>query len=217
MRDFANPYENHFWANTQKHGVNNYEQRWRLFGATIGDDEELCFIRHDPEALPPNMRAEATVASQTGLHILIKDPRAVVGLKITKERTEGTAGDFIQLIDPSGSVVGGASPSGAWANPSARELKDKMKRMPDRDIESMVEKIDVYRYEYLAEPGVKYISPEAGEFHAATKLGNSRTIAPSSLASIALRAVQTLFTKLKDLDKRLAKLELANDGGTDTV
>ena len=214
-KDFTNPYENHFWANTQKHGVNCYEERWRLFGAIIGDDEELCIVRHTTDGLPPNMRTEATVASQTGLHILIKDTRDVVGFIITDEG--GGSGDLIQTKDSNGTVGAKLTSGGAWTDASSRELKTKMKRLADKDIESMIGKIDVYRYEYLKEPGTKYISPEAEEFNKATKLGDKRTIAPKSIASIALRAAQLLFDKFKDLDKRLAKLELTEDGGADKV
>ena len=37
----ALPYRDVFWANTQKHTISAYHDRWLLIGATIGKDDEL--------------------------------------------------------------------------------------------------------------------------------------------------------------------------------
>ena len=79
-------FEKIFWANTQKRAPNNEEQRFRLFGAIIGDDDELVIVRHPIDLLSPQYQTEATIASQTGLHIQILDDRGPQGLKISKAR-----------------------------------------------------------------------------------------------------------------------------------
>ena len=192
------PFAQLFWGNTQKHAVNNYEQRYRFGGFIIGDDEELAIIRHAIDAIGTAYQAEATVASQTCLHLIQQDTRAVIALKITNEGT----GDSI--LDDSGAKLTAA---GMFSNGSARELKDNMKVVDKNWINQVLGDLKIYQFQYKKTPGINYVSPEAGEFFAATGLGDSKTIAPSSIASIALKGVQMAMQKVRMLEGEIAKLK----------
>ena len=229
-KEFKQPYEEQFWGNTQKYGPNSVEERYRIIGAVMGPNDELAIVRHPVDVLPKSQQTEAGIASQTGLNIIIKDERAVVALKLTDDG--GGAGDVIQSIDADGAVGAKLTAAGVWTDMSAREYKENMRQIPDIQIKSFIEKLQLYTFNYLKEPGVKYASPEAGEYHELTKMGDSRTISAQSVATLALRGVQFLWDKMRDgdtssdgelqkkvdaLEKRLAKMELANDGGADKV
>ena len=229
-KDFKQPYEEQFWGNTQKHGPNSVEERYRLLGAVMGPDDELAIIRHPVNLLPASQHADAGVASQTGLNIIIKDTRNVVALKLTDDG--GGSGNLIQEINANGNVGARLTSGGTWTDRSAREFKENMRRIPDIQIKSYIEKMQLYMFNYLKEPGVKYASPEAGEFYELTNMGDSDTVAPKTVATLALRGVQFLWDKMRDgdtssdgelqkkvdaLEQRLAKMELANDGGADQV
>ena len=137
----ALPYRDVFWANTQKHTISAYHDRWLLLGATIGKDDELVIVRHDLSGLMDSVQLGATVASQTGLHINIKDQRDVIALKLSKH--EDNNAEFITLYnvadDGTETATGGAADGGAWADASLRELKSDMKDLTEtRSAKSLI-------------------------------------------------------------------------------
>ena len=226
----ARPYENLPWGRTQKDSPGAYHDRWLLFGAVLGPDNELAIVRHDRLGLPVALQPQSTVASQTALHLINKDNRAVVPFKITDEG-EGSGGDLLRAYTrtstPATPHFASLSAGGAWTNASSEHVKRELKTLPTEQVTKIIEKLKVYRYEYIAEPGMKYVSPVAEEFHELTGTGNDSTIAPSTLASYALRACQIIWKRIKDMpskaaltkfEERLTKLELRlNDGETDEV
>ena len=204
------PYRNIFWGNTQKHTPNAYHDRWLLGGFIMGPDDELTIVRHKLDGLASPYQTEATVASQTGLHILIKDDRAVVGLKITDEG--GGAGDLIQALDADGTTVRAKLTSGGvWTDFSSRESKEKIKNITDKAITDILENVKVLTYQYIKEPGVLYASPVAEDFYAATKFGDSSSISAKTIGSLALKGVQFLWSKFKKLEALESKMEAAAD------
>ena len=209
--DRALPYRNQFWANTQKHTISAYHDRWLLLGATIGPDDELMIVRHDLSGLMDSVQTGATVASQTGLHINIKDTRDVVALKLTDDG--GGAGDVIQEIDAAGVVGARLTSGGTFTNRSLAEFKSNMKDLTETQIEKILGDAKVYRFEYIKEPGIVYVSPEAAEFYKLTGFGDGTSMAPSTVGAIALRLVQWVYEKVMDIDKRLKAIEtrLADD------
>ena len=204
------PFQKIFWATTQKHAPNNYEQRFRLFGAIIGNEDELVFVRHPVDLLGLPYQTDATVASQTGLHIQILDPRNVRALKLSKVAANG--GDFIRCYDIAAdgteTATGGAGNNGVWADGSLRELKKNMKDLTETQIQNILEKLKVYRFNFINDnEAVVYVGPEAAEFHELTKWGDGRTIAPGTIAGIALRLVQWVWGKVVGIEERLKAIE----------
>ena len=207
--DRALPYRNQFWANTQKHTISAYHDRWLLLGATIGEDDELVIVRHDLSGLMDSVQTGAPVASQTGLHIDIKDTRAVRALILSSAGSS----DYIQMRDADGTEVAKINTSGVLSQVSLARFKDNMKDLTEPQIKKILDKAKVYRFEYIKEPGVVYVSPEAAEFYGLTGFGDGQTIAPSTVGAIALRLVQWVYNKVVDIDKRLTSIEtkLADD------
>ena len=205
------PYRNIFWGNTQKHTPNAYHDRWLLGGFIMGPDDELTIVRHKLDGLASPYQTEATIASQTGLHIVMKDDRAVTALKITDEG--GGSGDLIQEIDPSMSTpIGGRLTSaGVWTDRSSRESKEKIKNLTDNAITDILENVKVFTYQYIKEPGVLYASPVAEDFYASTKFGDSSSISAKTIGSLALKGVQFLWSKIKKLEALESKMEAAAD------
>jgi len=216
------PYEQQFWGNTQKHMLQQYKERFEFGGFVIGPDEEFMIIRQPITILEDKYHAEATVASQTGLHIKIDDLRAGVrNLILSKANGTTNNGNFLEafeynadgeipdaLINASGAFIGARLTSGgAFTDQSASTLKTNLKDLTERQIESLIEKAKIYRFEYLKEPGVVYIGPVAEEFHELTGWGDVGSISPKSLAGIALRLVQWVWNKVKGYEDRIAKLE----------
>ena len=211
----ALPYRDVFWANTQKHTISAYHDRWLLLGATIGKDDELVIVRHDLSGLMDSVQLGATVASQTGLHINIKDQRDVIALKLSKH--EDNNAEFITLYnvadDGTETATGGAADGGAWADASLRELKSDMKDLTEHQINKVLDSLKIYRFKYTNGRDVVYVSPEAEEFHQLTGWGDGRTLSPGTTAGIALRCVQYVWKFVNSLDKRLKAIEtrLADD------
>lgn len=204
MNERHDPYAQQFWGNTQKHTVSEYFNRFMVGGFAIGDNEELIIVRHPIDLLQTPFQAEATVESQTGLHIVIKDTRAdVVGLKLSKE---GNGSDFVRLFDD-GTQIARITSAGAIMTGSLAELKKNMKDLTEKQIVTILEGVDVYRYQYKKEPGVVYVSPEAAEFHKLTGFGDKTTISPSTLGGLALRLVKWVWDKVKGYEDRIAHLE----------
>ena len=202
------PYAKQLWGNTQKHTISAYHDRWLLLGAIIDEDEALAFTRLDLDALMDSTKTVATVESQTGLVIDIKDTRDVVALKL--KDNGGGSGDVIQEIDSSGSVGAKLTSGGTWTNRSLAEFKDNMKDLTEAQIKKIIKDVKIYQFEYIKEPEIVYVSPEAAEFHQLTGFGDGETIAPSTVGAVALRLVQWVW---KNIDKRLKAIEakLADD------
>ena len=201
----ARPYEGLFWANTQKDTLNAYHDRWLLFGAVIGEDDELQIVRHDLDALSTPYKTAHTIASQTGLHIVMKDTRDVVALKITDEG-EG-AGDLIQTRAADGTVGARLTSGGTWTDASAKEFKEDMRIVTETFMKEVLDGLNIYSFQYKLEPNVTYVGPEAGEFHDLTGLGSSKAIAPKSIASIALKGAQMVWQKLKTIESDIAAIK----------
>ena len=204
------PFRELFWANTQKHALNNYEQRFRLMGAVIGDDEELMILRLPVDALGPEYQTEHTAASQTGLHIQIEDTRDVLPLKLTKPADNNAY--YIQLasIAADGTVTlldAGAADSGAWMDSSSAELKEKMKDLTEAQITKLLEDLKIYRFNYINSPETVYVAPTAEDFHGLTGWGFPRAVSPLTVGSVALRLAQYVWKFVKTLDKRLKAVE----------
>lgn len=199
------PYENLPWMGTQKHMLQQYKMRYEFGGFIIGPNGELAIVRHPLSAFPESFKTQASVASQTGLNIIIKDERDVVGLKITDEGAG--AGDLIQIIDENGDVGAKVTSGGTWTDASLGALKNNIKGLTDKQLRNIVETVRIHRFEYKKEPGVIYLSPEATEFHELTNFGDPTTIAPKTIASLALRLVQWMWGKMKKMEERLAAIE----------
>ena len=214
--DRALPYRNQFWANTQKHTISAYHDRWLLFGATLGEDDELVIVRHDRSGLMDSVRTGVTTASQVGLHINIKDTRNVRVLKLSKVASNN--GDFVRCYDVANdgteTPTGGAGNGGVWADGSLAELKEDMKDLTEPQIKKILDKLEVYRFNFINDAEkIGYVGPEAQEFHKLTGWGDGRTIAPGTIAGIALRLVKWVYKKVMDMDDRLKTIEtrLADD------
>ena len=213
MNQRNDPYEQQFWGNTQKHMVNQYKDRFEFGGFVIGPDEELMIIRQPIDILQEAYHEEATVESQTGLHIRIEDLRSGVrNLILSKANGTTNDGNYLEAYEL---TTAGAKPSsfarltagGVFTDASAAILKGNMKDLTEKQIGNILENAQVYRFEYLKEPGVVYVGPEAEEFHTLTGWGDPETVSPKSLAGIALRLVQWVWNKVKGYEDRIAKLE----------
>ena len=215
--DRALPYRNQFWANTQKHTINAYHDRWLLFGATLGEDDELEIVRHDLSGLMDSVQATATVASQTGLHINIKDSRdGVTGLKLSN--AGGGDGDFVQGFQ-TGVERFSINEDGVYVTPSLAELKDGMRDLTDKQIEKMLTGVKVYRFTFKNSSGKVRVGPEAAEFHKLTGFGDPETVAPGTVAGLALRLVKWVYEKVVGIEERLTAVEnrlAVTEGSDDT-
>jgi hypothetical protein len=210
------PYQKAFWSNNQKRAPNAEFDRFLLLGALIGDDDELVIRRLGITGLTDLDQMVSPVASQTGLHLQILDTRNVMALKISK--AVGNNANFIKLYNiatdgTETAVAGGAVDSGAWTDPSLRELKADMKDLTDNQITKILEKLNVYRFRYADARDITYVSPEAEEFHKLTGWGDGESLSPSTIAGIALRCVQFVWKFVDSLDARLKAIEtqLAKD------
>lgn len=205
-----NPYSTLFWSDTQKFGVNSAEERFRALGAIMGEDDELVILRHPIDALGREYQAAHTAASNLGLHIQILDERDVMALKLSKIAANG--GDFIRCYDraPDGTETptGGAGNNGVWADGSLRELKDNMKDLTEQQIDKILNNLKVYRFNFKNDSEkIIFVGPEAAEFRELTSWGDGRTLAPGTIAGIALRCVQYVWQFVSGLDKRLKAIE----------
>lgn len=199
------PYTGQFWANTQKHTVMAYHDRWLLLGAIIGSDEELQFVRKDRTALATAFQAEATVASQTVLHLVQEDTRDCVILKLTDKG--GGAGNLIEARDADGNLTGRLTSAGTFTDGSSEEIKTGLQLVTEEFTKKVLNQLNIYSYEYKFEPGVQYVSPVAEEFHGITGLGDKRSIAAKSIGSIALKACQLIWAELKGIRKDIAAIK----------
>ena len=211
------PYEMQFWGNTQKHMLQQYKERFEFGGFIIGPDEELMILRQPIGILQEAYHAEATVASQTGLHIKIDDLRdGIVNLKLSKayDADDGNDGDFIQMLDygsdGTATITGRFDEDGVYRATSLAELKENMKDMTEKQIITALEKLPVYRFNYKRSPGRVHVSPEAAEFKQITGWSDGETLSPMTIAGIALRLVQWVYKKVKGIEQRLEKLEAQN-------
>ena len=157
-----------------------------------------------------NVKQTADEASQTGLHIQILDGRDVLPLKLSK--AVGNNANFIRLYNIAAdgtetAITGGAVDSGAWTDPSLRELKADMKDLTDNQIEKILNKLKIYRFRYADARDITYVSPEAEEFHQLTGWGDGESLPPGTIAGIALRCVQWVYKKVLEFDARLTALE----------
>ena len=216
------PFANIPWANTQKHAVNAHFDRHLLFGAIIGEDDELLILRHAQSGFHKPLQAGVTVASQTGLHIQSNDTRDGVNLlKLTRGAGAG-AGHVIEYTDADAPGIHAyLTNGGTWTDSSLAESKQNMVEIEDNVIEDILSKVKVYHYQYIKEPGINYVSPEAEEFTKLTGTGDGRSMSAKTVGSYALRAVKRLWkrmqgydTQLDNLKKKVAALELQLADGT---
>ena len=209
MNERHDPYRQQVWANTQKHMVHLYKERFEFMGAVIGPDEEFAIVRMPVDSLPEAMQSEYTVAANTGLNIIIEDERTgVVALKLTNTRGEATTGDadFLQAINKAGTVTAKISKDGTYSNVSLAEFKLNMKDLTEKQIERIIEGVQVYRFTMIGSDQIR-VGPEAAEFHALTNYGDGESIAPGTVAGLALRLVKWVYEKVKGYEERLTALE----------
>ena len=213
------PFARQFFGNTQKHSLEDHEDRFLLFGAIIDDDEAVAITRHDLAGLMDSVQQVATVASQTGLVIRILDTRAVLPLKIAKAASNSA--NFIQLYNVASDgtetvIAGGAVNSGAWTDPSSKELKENFKDLTETQIKNLLEKLKIQRYNYISAPEAVFVGPTAEDFVQMTGFGYEDSISPLTMGSIALRLVQWVWKKVVGMEKRLKAIEtkLADDAPT---
>ena len=209
----SDPYRQQTWANTQKHMMHLYKERFEMMGAVIGPDQEFAIVRGILEGLPPGMQSELTVESQTGLNIIIEDTRAVVNFKLTKDTgdtVDAAAGDFMQMIvvaaDGTRNITGRIGPDGVYASTSLAEFKQGMKDLTEKQIERIIEGVQVYRFTAFGSDQIR-VGPEAAEFNTLTGYGDSESIAPGTVAGLALRLVKWVWGKVKGYEERLTALE----------
>lgn len=207
------PYSQQAWGNTQKDMLNQYKERFEFGGFVIGPDEELMIIRHPIDGLLPSMQEEATVESQTGLHIRIADLRSGVrNLILSKTNGSTNDGNYLEAYEL---TAAGGKPasfarltaSGVFTDASARELKDNIRDLTEPQIKKILKGAKMYRFNYLKEPDVVHVGPMADEFYSLTGWGDDTTVAPKTLAGIALRLVQWVWEKVEDFGDRIAKIE----------
>jgi hypothetical protein len=213
MNQFNDPYEKQFWGNTQKHMVNQYKDRYEMAGMVIGPDEELMIIRHPLDGLQEAFHSEATVESQTGLHIKIDDLRSGVrNLLLSKANGTTNDGNYLEAFEY---TAGGDKPTsfarltaaGVFTDASARDLKENIKDLTEHQIQKILTEARMYRFNYIKEPGVVYVGPMAEEFHRLTGWGYAESVSPKTLAGIALRLVQWVWNKVKGYEERIEALE----------
>ena len=213
MNERTDPYRRQTWANTQKHMLHQYKERFEFGGFAIGPDEELAIVRGILEALPDAMQSELTVESQTGLNIIIEDTRAVTNFKLTKDTgdlVDGAAGDFIQMVvvaaNGDKNVTASIDSTGVYSDSSLAEFKLGMKDLTEKQIEKIIEGVNVYRFTKIGSDKIR-VGPEAAEFHALTNYGDAESIAPGTVAGLALRLVKWVWNKVKGFEERIAALE----------
>ena len=205
----AVPYEGIVWSSTQKGMPNQLKIRFEFGGFVLGPDDELAIVRHPHSSLPDSFQTQLTAASQTGLNIIIKDTREVVALKLTDD---GTTGDFMQAItigtDGSKATTAKIASDGTFSTGSLAILKANMKDLTEKQIEKIFKDLRIYRYEFLKTPGTVYVGPEAAAFHELTGYGDGTTIAPGTVAGLALRLVQWVWKKVMSLEELVGEMKL---------
>ncbi len=208
------PYKEQFWGNTQKHMLQQYKERFEFGGFVIGPDEEFMIIRQPITILEDKYHAEATVASQTGLHIKIDDLRdGIVNLKLSKayDADDNNDGDFIQFLDYDSSgaavITGRFDEDGVYQATSLAEYKENMKDLTEHQMKTILEKLPVYRFNYKRSPNRVHVSPEATEFKKITGWGNGESLSPMTIAGIALRLVKWVWQKVETFEARLTAIE----------
>jgi hypothetical protein len=63
--------------------------------------------------------------------------------------------------------------SGSWSNLSNKKAKNKIKKLNPEDYLPLLDKLRIYEWEYISEPGVTHIGPMAQSFHQTFGLGAS--------------------------------------------
>ena len=114
------------------------------------------------------------------------------------------APDFIQGAElPAG--------GGGWGAVSARETKTDFKDLDREDLLDKVAGLDIQSWSYKTEAtGVRHIGPVAEDFYGAFGLGHSeRTIVTVDADGVALAAIQALYARVQEQDRRIEELEAA--------
>ena len=98
--------------------------------------------------------------------------------------------------------------SGTLAQGSSRAIKDNIQRVNPRAILNRVAELPVAVWNYKTDDAsVRHVGPMAEDFRAAFRLGNdSKHLAPSDVAGVALVAVQGLREVVEEKDQHIADL-----------
>ncbi len=91
--------------------------------------------------------------------------------------------------------------SGTWACASDRNSKEHFAPVDGEMVLTKLRAMPVERWSYKSEPGVSHMGPVAQDFHAAFGLGvDDKTIGHFDLSGIALRAIQALELRTRDVE-----------------
>ena len=100
-----------------------------------------------------------------------------------------------------------AAGSGVWNCTSDRASKMQFEPMDGEEVLRKLAAMPVDRWSYTTEPGVRHAGPVAQDFHAAFGLGTDDvSIGHIDLSGIALRAIQALEARTRELDAKAREL-----------
>jgi hypothetical protein len=96
-----------------------------------------------------------------------------------------------------------AAGSGVWTCTSDRNQKQDFETVDGEEVLAKLAAMPIDRWSYKSEPGVRHIGPTAQDFRAAFGLGvDDTSIGHVDLSGVSLRAIQTLDTRTRELDRR---------------
>lgn len=97
--------------------------------------------------------------------------------------------------------------SGVWSCASDRNSKEHFDPVDGEMVLTKLRAMPIERWSYRSEPGVAHVGPVAQDFHAAFGLGvDDKTVGHLDLSGIALRAIQALEARTRDLAEENAAL-----------
>lgn len=119
-----------------------------------------------------------------------------------------------------------SSGSGSWSSASSRSLKSDIEPVSGEDILERVTDLEISRWSYDSQPGVRHMGPMAEEFYDAFELGDDEEqISTVDADGVAFAAIQGLAEReaetservddaeerLDETDDRVAELEAENE------
>ena len=107
------------------------------------------------------------------------------------------------------------SNGGIWTNASARDLKENIRPVDVEEVLDRLARLPIARWSYKSERQLgnfEHMGPMADDFHAAFGLGyDARSIPTVDVDGVALAAIQALYRRNQELERRAADLEARVD------
>ena len=118
--------------------------------------------------------------------------------------TTGASTSEFDLTNSTGNLTIG----GMLTENSSRAVKTDFEQVDPREVLSKVDSLNIPAWRYKNDPDQRHIGPMAEDFWTAFGLGDdSKHIALTDKAGVALAAIQGLHQEVKDRDDKLAQME----------